>query len=190
MSMSASLLRSTIRRLMDSLYRDRGKRIPLCHLHDAFRSAHREGPHEFQNRLSLEIIIRGENTLAGISHRDIISLVSRDAYRSVRGFSWLCNAYTVKVERDDRISAKCGSCESWFQWNRFGRDSIRGASRTGVRLPSHLWRGVETVRKFIVADTRFSLDRARGGIAQSAAEVPFQLSRSHTGSALVFLRLQ
>jgi hypothetical protein len=71
------------------------------------------------------------------------------------------------------------------------RESIRGASRTGVRLPSQLRRGVEAVRRFIIADIRFSPDRrARGGIAHGAAEVPFQLSGSHTGSSLVFLRRQ
>ena len=57
--------------------------------------------------------------------------------------------------------------------------------------PSQLWRGVEAAGKLIVADIRFSPDRrARGGIAHGAAEVPFQLSGSHTGSAEVFLRLQ
>jgi hypothetical protein len=75
--------------------------------------------------------------------------------------------------------------------NCSGPDPIPDASRSGLRLPLNLWRGLKTVRKFIVADIRFSPDRrARGGIAHSGAEVPFQLSRSHTGSALVFPRLQ
>jgi hypothetical protein len=60
-----------------------------------------------------------------------------------------------------------------------------------ARAALNLWWGVATARKFIVADIRFSPDRrARGGIAHSAAGVPFQLSRSHTGSALVYPRLQ
>jgi hypothetical protein len=69
--------------------------------------------------------------------------------------------------------------------------AVLSATRSGFRLPLNLWRGLKTVRKFIVADIRFSPDRgARGGIAHSAAGVPFQLSRSHTGSALVYPRLQ
>jgi len=77
------------------------------------------------------------------------------------------------------------------------KGTVLGANRSEARrvLVSaclrRLWRGAETVRKFIIADIRFSPDRrARGGIAHGAAEVPFQLSGSHTGSALVFLRLQ
>ncbi len=100
-------------------------------------------------------------------------------------------ACAVRAEGDDRINAKRGFCERCFRWDCFGRDSIRDASFIGFRLPSHLGRGLEAVRKFIVADISFSLARrARGEIAHSAAEVPIHLSRSHTGSALAFPRLQ
>jgi hypothetical protein len=73
------------------------------------------------------------------------------------------------------------------------KGTVLGATRSQTRrvLVSACLRicggGLETVRKFIVADIRFSLDRrARGEIAYSAAEVPFHLSRSHTESALAF----